>query len=107
MAWCRKKEQQVLPAQPYTGSLTDASRWSWQSSPGMPSGPEPHPEGFQFVLPKLPASAHYLVTGGFNRPLADVLQADVEFVFDGEPALVAKDPDDTPPCFTAMLWMSS
>jgi hypothetical protein len=100
MAWCPPKSRSAppLPA-PTDLPLTDAARWNFQYSPGMELKPEPHSEGFLFKLPSLPASAHYLVTG-LNRPLAAQLTTDVEFVFTGEVALAAKDPNDTPPCFT-------
>jgi len=97
MPWWSCLDNAAAPAAPpYTGPLTDAPRWLFQYSPGMPPRPSPASPGFKFSLPPLPASVHYLVTQ-ISRPVAQVVRADFTFDLSADAVLTAHMPNGSNP----------
>jgi len=97
MPWWSCFDNAITPAAaPYTGPLTDASRWLFQYGPGMPGSPELAAPGFKFALPTLPASVHYLVAQ-ISRPVAQTVKASFTFELSADAVLTAHMPNGSNP----------
>ncbi len=91
MGWCPdfSSNSNSPPPQAYSGPLINAF-WSFQYSPGMGAPTAAAGGGFQFPMPNLPASVHYLVAA-INRPV-QAMRMDIEFVCSPDAVFTARIP---------------